>query len=218
MNGDRSLTVFQRTSLYSLGSRVLHPRKTEPSLHTAGLCPPPPLPLLPTSGEPPAREPFMQCQACGKVFSGPKRRFLMERHARTHTGEKPYCCPHCPLRFSQSGNLTRHTRLVHLPAPHTLSSGRPAGLEAPSSNASEVGCPYCGFISRGINARQNLHNHLLTHTGEKPYQCSECPMRCLKKSNLKRHMLLCHRHSLGVVAPLARGCTDPSIPSDHSTH
>lgn len=114
MNGDRSLTVFQRSSLYSLGSRVLHPMKTESSLNT-GLCPPQQPPLLPTSGEPPAREASMQCEVCSKVFSGPKRRFLMERHLRTHTGEKPYCCPHCHLRFNQSGNLTRHTRLVHQP-------------------------------------------------------------------------------------------------------
>ena len=46
----------------------------------------------------------------------------------------------------------------------------------------------CGFISRGVNYRQNLQNHMLTHTGEKPHQCPECPMRFLKKSNLKRHM------------------------------
>lgn len=114
MNGDRSLTVFQRSSLYSLGSRVLHPMKTESSLST-GLCPPQQPPLVPTSGEPPPREASMQCDVCSKVFSGPKRRFLMERHVRTHTGEKPYCCPHCHLRFNQSGNLTRHTRLVHQP-------------------------------------------------------------------------------------------------------
>uniref|UniRef100_A0A0P4X241 C2H2-type domain-containing protein n=1 Tax=Scylla olivacea TaxID=85551 RepID=A0A0P4X241_SCYOL len=124
MNGDRSLTVFQRSSLYSLWSRALHPKKTEPSLST-GIFPSQQPPLLPTSGDPSAREAFMECEVCGKVFSGPKRRFLMERHVRTHTGEKPYCCPHCHLRFSQSGNLSRHTRLVHQPATQTLSSGAP---------------------------------------------------------------------------------------------
>lgn len=124
MNGDRSLTVFQRSSLYSLWSRALHPKKTEPSLST-GIFPSQQPSLLPTSGDPSAREAFMECEVCGKVFSGPKRRFLMERHVRTHTGEKPYCCPHCHLRFSQSGNLSRHTRLVHQPATQTLSSGAP---------------------------------------------------------------------------------------------
>lgn len=80
--------------------------------------------------------------------------------------------------------------------------GDSLGLRCLPGNGSELGCPFCGFISRGKNFRQNLQNHLLTHTGEKPYQCSECPMRCLKKSNLKRHMQRQH-HTLTSL-PLSR--------------
>ncbi|KAK8749259.1 hypothetical protein OTU49_015761, partial [Cherax quadricarinatus] len=67
-----------------------------------------------------------------------------------------------------------------------------ADLNLKGPVSAELRCPFCGFVSRGINSRQNLHNHLLTHTGEKPFKCSVCPMRCLKKSNMKRHMLRHH--------------------------
>lgn len=91
--------------------------------------------------------------------------------------------------------------------------GDTLNLRCLPGNGSGVGCPFCGFISRGINTRQNLHNHLLTHTGEKPFQCSECPMRFLKKSNLKRHMLR-HHHSHGAIPAEATS----NIPFDHSIH
>src|SRR5277367_2501250 len=32
---------------------------------------------------------------------------------RTHTGEKPYTCLHCPKRFSDSSSLKRHIRGMH---------------------------------------------------------------------------------------------------------
>ena len=32
-------------------------------------------------------------------------------HRRTHTGDKPYECAECPLRFTSSGNLKTHAKL-----------------------------------------------------------------------------------------------------------
>ena len=54
------------------------------------------------------------CPYCGKTFQGT---WHLRRHLRTHTGERPYCCPHCPYRATQSGDLKRHVMGMHQEQP-----------------------------------------------------------------------------------------------------
>ncbi|XP_042875575.1 longitudinals lacking protein, isoforms H/M/V-like isoform X9 [Penaeus japonicus] len=62
------------------------------------------------------------CPVCGRDFRGPYHATLLRRHMRTHTGEKPYACPHCSYRANISSNLTRHVRSRH---PHHTALLRP---------------------------------------------------------------------------------------------
>lgn len=50
------------------------------------------------------------CEFCSKKFS---HKSDLTKHRRTHTGEKPYQCPLCPYRATQSSHVRRHARFLH---------------------------------------------------------------------------------------------------------
>ncbi|KAI5637206.1 zinc-finger double domain-containing protein [Phthorimaea operculella] len=51
------------------------------------------------------------CKVCGRGFTDKQ---ILENHIRTHTGERPFECPHCPAKFTQKFPLVVHMKKIHM--------------------------------------------------------------------------------------------------------
>lgn len=71
--------------------------------------------VSPTSSQAPSlpqQQDRYVCATCGKAFSRPSS---LRIHSHSHTGEKPFKCPHegCGKAFSVRSNMKRHERGCH---------------------------------------------------------------------------------------------------------
>ncbi|CDQ90539.1 unnamed protein product [Oncorhynchus mykiss] len=107
------------------------------------------------------------CVECTKGFRHPSE---LKKHMRTHTGEKPYCCPHCDFRCADQSNLKTHIKSKH-------------GADLPFK---------CGHCPQAYADEGELQRHTEMVQGHKTHQCPHCEHKSTNSSDLKRHVISVH--------------------------
>lgn len=103
---------------------------------------------------------------CSVCERGFKTLASLQNHVNTHTGTKPHTCKYCESCFTTSGELVRHVRYRHThEKPHK--------------------CHECDYASVELS---KLKRHIRCHTGERPYQCPHCTYASPDTFKLKRHL------------------------------
>ena len=112
------------------------------------------------------------CKTCGKGF---RSKSDLDRHERSHSGEKPFKCSFCPSEFSQRSHLEKHKK-IHL-------KSEPEALNCKENKKSWT----CDVCYKKFVSKFQLNRHKMSHSKEKPYECSKCDLRFSCKEYLKRH-------------------------------
>ncbi|XP_035685516.1 zinc finger protein 2-like isoform X1 [Branchiostoma floridae] len=137
---------------------------------------------------------YYQCDQCPYLS---ENRFALIRHYRTHTGEKPFKCKHCPSAFAQAYDLKRHSMAIHDQSkPHKCPKCefeclRKANLVAHIRRAHSDGKPFkCSYgkCSYSTTTKKYLQVHMAIHANKERYQCSKCEYKCPHQWILTRHM------------------------------
>ncbi|KAG5274621.1 hypothetical protein AALO_G00138320 [Alosa alosa] len=112
------------------------------------------------------------CEICGKVF---RDVYHLNRHKLSHSGEKPYACPVCGLRFKRKDRMSYHVR----------------------SHDGSVGKPYvCQSCGKGFSRPDHLNGHIKqVHTTERPHKCQICNASFATRDRLRSH-LACHEDKI----------------------
>lgn len=98
-----------------------------------------------------------------------------------------WCSPLVRCSLSTSALHKSHS------TPRLSLSGSGTGYSGSSGDiSSPLPCPECGRKFHGLNKKFLLTRHMVTHTGEKPFQCPQCPYRANVSSNLTRHLRTIH--------------------------
>ncbi|XP_015834119.2 gastrula zinc finger protein XlCGF26.1 isoform X5 [Tribolium castaneum] len=108
-----------------------------------------------------------KCQFCPRVFTTKSQRTLHEKTHEDNYVPPTFPCDSCGKIYSVEQNLRQHIRQVH---------------------KGERKLHVCETCGRGMSSKKCLRDHLLVHTGEKPFPCDLCEKTFRKKEHLTEHL------------------------------
>lgn len=148
-------------------------------------------------------KPFF-CIYCNTRF---RTKSLLSQHLPGHMCEKPHICPHCQKAFKRKHGLNSHL-ITHSKEPKHLcdecgfSTNHARILRA--HKITHTGDFFkCSFpnCSHRTSRKENMKQHLKTHSKEKPFICELCGHKFSQRKSLRRHSMIHSSENLENICP-----------------
>ncbi|XP_031142083.1 zinc finger E-box-binding homeobox 1 isoform X1 [Sander lucioperca] len=130
---------------------------------------------------------FSQLHTCPYCSRGYKRNASLKEHIkyRHETSEDNYSCSHCSYTFTYRSQLERHMSHHRGTREQRHVTHRPTGGSEGKGGTRKFMCTEC---SKAFKYKHHLKEHLRIHSGEKPYECSNCKKRFSHSGSYSSHI------------------------------